>query len=110
MTPAKPKGRTTPKKAKQPEAPPEPRQIPARPADIKIAAINADNLLVTFVSENGMQVSNFTIGYDQWREIVANTLPWLDQEREAKPDLTVVEQDKRLVGPYGSALDRRKLG
>ena len=83
------------------EAEPQVAQIPIRSADIQVRSINLEAIMLTFISNQGMSVENYTVEVDQWRTIVENTQPWLDLPREASEAVNPIP---RLVGPTGATL------
>ena len=93
---------------KQTPAPEAPSQVPARGAELNVRAINLDFLLVQLVSDNGMSVEAYTIGYDQWVALRDAVEPWAALERPDKedeaPEAESANPIPRLVGPTGEAL------
>ena len=96
-------GRRTRSQKETPQ--PEPvTQVPARGCDVSVRAISLDYLLVQCVSESGMNVSAYTWGYDQVRNIVDGVQAWLELERPVTEEVPEVNPIARLVGPTGETL------
>ena len=58
----------------------EPQQIPVRGANVTVVRINDEAVLLTITSDQGMQISNWTLTREQVQSLVDGMTPWLAPE------------------------------